>query len=136
VLDELEIAHPGLRALATQLDVRLLGHAMTRPTPGLVHGVARAAASGERPHGVVHFAHSDLSALPLFEESLAMLRRLWGGRDHSDVSAGLNNLARVLQALGRLDDALPLYEESLAVARRLHGDVHADVDVAGSPRSK
>ncbi|KOO35139.1 NAD -binding rossmann-like domain protein [Chrysochromulina tobinii] len=84
VLDELEIAHPGLRALATQLDVRLLGHAMTRPTPGLVHGVARAAASGERPHGVVHFAHSDLSALPLFEEAV-----YWGQRVAVEVALAL-----------------------------------------------
>jgi hypothetical protein len=119
VLDELEIAHPGLRALATQLDVRLLGHAMTRPTPGLVHGVARTAASGERPHGVVHFAHSDLSALPLFEESLAMVRRLWGGRDHGDLAFAMHKLSVALRKLGRLDDALPLVEESLAMRRRL-----------------
>jgi hypothetical protein len=37
-----------------------------------------------------------------------MARRLWGGRDHSSVSLGLGNLARVLQDLGRLDEALPI----------------------------
>jgi hypothetical protein len=55
---------------------------MARPTPGLVFGAARAAAAADRPlGGRVHFAHSDLSALPLFEEAV-----YWGTRVASEVA--------------------------------------------------
>ena len=82
VLTELESAHPQIRTLTTRLDVRLIGHAMARPTPGLVWGAARAKAAASRPLGRVHFAHSDLSALPLFEEAV-----YWGTRVASEVAS-------------------------------------------------
>ena len=63
--------------------MRLLGHAMTRPVPGLIWGAERAAAAA-RPLGRVHFAHSDLSALPLFEEAV-----YWGTRVASEVGLAL-----------------------------------------------
>ena len=83
VLDELSAAHPGLRGATHRLDVRLIGHAMARPTPGLVWGAARFAAAASKPlGGAVHFAHSDLSALPLFEEAV-----YWGTRAAAEVHA-------------------------------------------------
>ena len=84
ILTEIEHAHPGISALTMRLDVRLIGHAMTRPTPGLVWGAARAAAAAARPFGRVHFAHSDMSAMPLFEEAV-----YWGTRVASEVALAL-----------------------------------------------
>jgi hypothetical protein len=43
------------------------GHAMIRPRPNFIHGGARAAARA--PFRSVHFAHTDLSGLALFEEA-------------------------------------------------------------------
>ncbi len=43
------------------------GHAMIRPKPGFVWGDARRAAA--EPFRGVHFAHSDLSGVALFEEA-------------------------------------------------------------------
>ena len=84
VLADLGAAHPHIRQLTTRLDVRLLGHAMARPTPGMIWGAARAAAAASRPLGAVHFAHSDLSALPLLEEAV-----YWGERVASEVALKL-----------------------------------------------
>jgi hypothetical protein len=66
-LSDLERAHPDIRELTARLDVMRWGHAMIRPRPGFVWGGARAAA--QRPLGNVHFAHTDLSGIPLFEEA-------------------------------------------------------------------
>ena len=81
ILHDLRQAHPHIESLLTRLDVRLMGHAMVRPTPGLVWGGVRAAAAAARPLGRVHFAHSDLSALPLFEEAV-----YWGARVAAEVA--------------------------------------------------
>jgi len=43
------------------------GHAMARPAPGLFFGGARAAA--RQPFRGIHFAHTDLSGIALFEEA-------------------------------------------------------------------
>jgi len=67
ILDELSRAHGDLRALTTQLDVFRHGHAMIRPTPGVIHDPARQALT--RGWGRIHFAHADLSGLSLFEEA-------------------------------------------------------------------
>jgi glycine/D-amino acid oxidase-like deaminating enzyme len=67
-LADLGRAHPDLRRLTTRLDVMRWGHAMVRPTPGLFSGGALQRA--RMPQGNVHFAHSDLSGLALFEEAL------------------------------------------------------------------
>jgi predicted NAD/FAD-dependent oxidoreductase len=67
ILAELERPHPELREHLEHLDVRLWGHAMARPVPGAIFGSARAR-MGE-PLGKIHFAHSDLSGLSIFEEA-------------------------------------------------------------------
>lgn len=64
---DLRRAHPDLESCVSRLDVWRWGHAMPRPSPGLVFSQARLDAA--RPVGNVHFAHTDLSALALFEEA-------------------------------------------------------------------
>jgi len=64
---DLSRAHPDLPDLVTRLDVMRWGHAMIRPRPGFVWGSARRAAA--QPFRGIHFAHSDLSGVPLFEEA-------------------------------------------------------------------
>jgi protoporphyrinogen oxidase len=66
-LADLESAHPDIRSLATRVDVVRWGHAMVRPSPGFLFGGARAAAA--RPLQGIHFAHTDLSGVALFEEA-------------------------------------------------------------------
>jgi phytoene dehydrogenase-like protein len=66
-LTDLERAHPDIRALTSRLDVMRWGHAMIRPRPGLVWGGARTEA--QKPYRGVHFAHTDLSGIALFEEA-------------------------------------------------------------------
>jgi protoporphyrinogen oxidase len=66
-LTDLSHAHPEIRALAERIDVMRWGHAMIRPRPGFVWSEARRAAS--KPWRGIHFAHTDLSGVPLFEEA-------------------------------------------------------------------
>lgn len=66
-LADLEIAHPDIRGVATRVDVVRWGHAMVRPVPGFLFGGARQAAA--RPFRGVHFAHTELSGVSLFEEA-------------------------------------------------------------------
>jgi phytoene dehydrogenase-like protein len=66
-LSDLERAHPNIRSLAQRIDVMRWGHAMIRPSPGLFWGPERPAAA--QPIDGLHFAHADLSGLPLFEEA-------------------------------------------------------------------
>ncbi|HMC63499.1 MAG TPA: NAD(P)-binding protein [Gemmataceae bacterium] len=68
VLTDLAPAHPEIRALVERLDVMRWGHAMIRPRPGFIWGGARATAA--RPYRGIHFANTDLSGIPLFEEAL------------------------------------------------------------------
>lgn len=68
-LSDIERAHPAIRLLTTRLDVMRWGHAMVRPTPGRQSSTQRAAL--RTPWRGVHFAHSSLSGIPLFEEAFA-----------------------------------------------------------------
>jgi len=43
------------------------GHAMIRPRPGFMWGAARREAA--KPYRGIHFAHSELSGVALFEEA-------------------------------------------------------------------
>jgi protoporphyrinogen oxidase len=90
VVADLGRAHRGLEDAIERLDVWRWGHAMVRPVPGFIWGRARREAS--RPRGRVHFAHTDLSGLALFEEA----------QYHGVVAA-----ERILRAMGR--DVAPLY---------------------------
>jgi phytoene dehydrogenase-like protein len=67
VLTDIERAHPDIRDLTTRLDVMRWGHAMVRPVPGFVSSSARADCS--QAFEKIHFAHSSLSGVALFEEA-------------------------------------------------------------------
>lgn len=67
ILSELSGPHPRLRDNLTHLDVWLWGHAMAIPAPGFIQGPDRLAM--HHPIGKIHFAHSDMSGLSLFEEA-------------------------------------------------------------------
>jgi glycine/D-amino acid oxidase-like deaminating enzyme len=66
-LTDLSRAHPDIRDCVTRVDIMRLGHAMIRPTPGLLSD--RAWRAMQEPHDRLLYAHSDLSGLPLFEEA-------------------------------------------------------------------
>lgn len=67
ILADLGRAHDDLEMFVERVDVWRWGHAMIRPVPGFVFGESRARAAA--PFGRLHFAHSDLSGLALFEEA-------------------------------------------------------------------
>jgi hypothetical protein len=73
ILDDLGPSHPGLARLVERVDVYLWGHAMVRPRPGFLWSDALARSA--RPFGRIHFAHTDLSGMALFEEA-----QYWGIR--------------------------------------------------------
>jgi monoamine oxidase len=85
IMLDLERAHPGLRRQVARLDVFRWGHAMVSPRVGSVWSAARLDA--QRAQGRLHFAHSDLSGVSLFEEAF----------DHGVRAAG-----EVLTQLGRV----------------------------------
>ena len=71
ILADLSPAHPGLAELVERVDVYLWGHAMVRPRPGSLW--SRELAQAAAPIGALHFAHTDLSGMALFEEA-----QYWG----------------------------------------------------------
>lgn len=66
------------------------------------------------------------SALPMFEESLAIDAELYG-RDHPEVAAKINNLALLMRVQGDYVGAKPLYEEALEIYERCNGRNHPEV---------
>jgi len=66
-LTDLSRAHRDIRGLVERLDVMRWGHAMIRPRPGFIWSGARQKA--QQPIRGIHFAHSDLSGVALFEEA-------------------------------------------------------------------
>jgi hypothetical protein len=85
ILADLMPAHYGLESQIEHIEVMRWGHAMVRPTPGFIWGEARKLAQVPL-EGSLHFAHSDLGGLALFEEAN------WHGvRAAEAVLAGLGN---------------------------------------------
>jgi len=66
-LTDLSLAHTDIRDLVERLDVMRWGHAMIRPRTGFMWGPARI--EGAKPFRSIHFAHSELSGVALFEEA-------------------------------------------------------------------
>lgn len=66
-LADMSRAHPDIRGLVERLDVMRWGHAMIRPRTGFMWGPARHEAA--KPFRSIHFAHSELSGVALFEEA-------------------------------------------------------------------
>lgn len=67
ILDDLSKPHPEIRELVREIDIMRWGHAMVRPKPGFIWGRDRTVFG--RPMGKIHFAHSDLSGISIFEEA-------------------------------------------------------------------
>jgi phytoene dehydrogenase-like protein len=84
ILADLAPAHPDLASLVDRVDVYLWGHAMVRPRPGFLWSDALRAAA--QPMGPVHFAHTDLSGMALFEEA-----QYWGLRAAEQVLAAIGH---------------------------------------------
>jgi protoporphyrinogen oxidase len=97
-LTDLSRAHPEIRSLVERLDVMRWGHAMIRPRPGFVWSEARQVAS--EPYRGIHFAHTDLSGVPLFEEAF-----YHGTRAAEEVLAATRGHGNA--ATGRRGDAAP-----------------------------
>ncbi|XXF79265.1 FAD-dependent oxidoreductase [Myxococcaceae bacterium GXIMD 01537] len=68
VMADLLPAHPGIGPQVTRIEVNRWGHAMVRPTPGFMWGPARFAAQQSLGPSL-HFAHTDLGGMALFEEA-------------------------------------------------------------------
>lgn len=66
-LEDLEAAHPDLRTHVSRVDIMRYGHAMIRPTPGLISSGERQAV--EDFAGPVQFGASDVSGVSIFEEA-------------------------------------------------------------------
>src|SRR5262249_56413675 len=69
VLGDLRRPHADIDSLVDKIDVMRWGHAMVRPRPGFIWDGVRSAAM--KPYRGVHFAHSDLSGIALFEEAFS-----------------------------------------------------------------
>jgi serine/threonine protein kinase/Tfp pilus assembly protein PilF len=80
------------------------------------------AAGLEQLADVRHTARDFDAALPLYEEALAIRRRL--PDEPEAIAATLQGLARVLRELGSVDSAERLMREALAIRRRELGDAH------------
>ncbi|QSQ20029.1 FAD-dependent oxidoreductase [Pyxidicoccus parkwayensis] len=68
VMADLLPAHPGIAEQAQRLEVQRWGHAMVRPSPGFMWSAAKQAAR-ESLGRSLHFAHTDLGGMALFEEA-------------------------------------------------------------------
>jgi hypothetical protein len=67
ILAELSPAHPRLEETVERIDVRVWGHGMICPVPGWLWDGRREAWG--RSQGRIHWAHSDLGGMSLFEEA-------------------------------------------------------------------
>ncbi len=68
IVNELEYAHPGITQSISQIDVRVWGHGMIRPSINYIWGNARRQAK-QSINNKIFFAHSDLSGISIFEEA-------------------------------------------------------------------
>jgi len=67
ILSDLKTMHPQLEPEIEQLDVWIWGHGMIRPKVGYIWGETRQELL--QPWGNLHFAHSDMSGISIFEEA-------------------------------------------------------------------
>lgn len=66
-LTDLERAHDNIRTATERIDIMRWGHAMISPRTGFLFGGEREKAM--KPFRNIHFAHSDLSGIAIFEEA-------------------------------------------------------------------
>jgi eukaryotic-like serine/threonine-protein kinase len=66
-------------------------------------------------------------AQKLFEQSLAIRRRVFGDVDHADLAESLNSMGSILFYRRQYDAAAERHREALEMRRRLYGEEHAAV---------
>ena len=66
-LTDIARAHPDIYELTTRIDIMRWGHAMISPRPDFIWSGVREKAM--QPYRNIHFAHTDLSGVALFEEA-------------------------------------------------------------------
>lgn len=66
-LSDMSRAHSDIDDLVSRIDIMRWGHAMISPRPGFLWGGIREKAV--KPYRNIHFAHTDLSGIALFEEA-------------------------------------------------------------------
>jgi phytoene dehydrogenase-like protein len=67
IMQDLEPAHPDVRSIVERIEIAFWGHGMIRPKPGALFDANRVARL--QPRGRIHFAHTDLTGIALFEEA-------------------------------------------------------------------
>jgi phytoene dehydrogenase-like protein len=88
VVADLSRAHPGIAASIERIEVLRWGHGMIRPVPGFLFGGQRTLAQAPLQNAI-HFAHSDLGGLALFEEAN------WHGVRAAEAVLGALSLGKV-----------------------------------------
>ncbi len=68
ILAEMAQVHPTIREALQRIDVQVWGHGMAAPTTGFLTSASRQQASQSMQQRV-HFAHTDLSGISIFEEA-------------------------------------------------------------------
>lgn len=68
ILADLKRIHPDIATKTERVDIMLWGHAMAQPLPGIAHGDIRASLGRSLAPGI-HFAHTDLAGISIFEEA-------------------------------------------------------------------
>lgn len=84
ILEDLGKVHPNLKENLLKIDLKVWGHAMIRPTKGFIFGKDRKVAQASLGNKI-HFAHSDLSGISIFEEAF-----YWGKKVATIVITNLN----------------------------------------------
>lgn len=70
IVDELKMAHPEIENFITNIDVKIWGHGMIKPTPGFIFSPHMQACSNSI-NEKIFFAHTDLSGISIFEEGFS-----------------------------------------------------------------
>jgi len=68
IFRDLEKVHPNIREATDEVNVMTWGHAMMQPRPGTIHGTIRHEL-GKSIGKHIHFAHTDLAGISIFEEA-------------------------------------------------------------------
>jgi len=68
IFDDLRKVHPDIEERTERVDLMVWGHAMVQPRPGWIHGGDRVALQ-QSFNDRVHFAHTDLAGISIFEEA-------------------------------------------------------------------
>lgn len=67
IVNDLKKIHPDIETAVEEINITLWGHAMAQPLPGMIHNDLRADLS-ESINKRIHFAHTDLAGISIFEE--------------------------------------------------------------------